>query len=131
MISARQKEVFVEGLIFDVVTALKQRCPVDNGELRASIKGMRTFNGAEISMLDYAKYVEYGTPPHIIRPNKRKALKFEPGRKQRLESGRGSKREVFAKEVRHPGTRPQPFIRPVFRDDMLKIITDNAKRYLR
>ncbi|MFD3612394.1 hypothetical protein ACFWXA_30870 [Streptomyces atroolivaceus] len=40
-----------------------------------------------------------GTRPHIIRPRRKKALRFEV---------RG--REVFAAYVRHPGTRPNNFL---------------------
>lgn len=40
-----------------------------------------------------------GTRPHLIRPRRRKALRFEAG------GGR-----VFAKVVRHPGTRPNNFM---------------------
>lgn len=45
-------------------------------------------------------YVMDGTRPHLIRPRRKKALRFE---------ARGS--VVFAKLVRHPGTRANPFLR--------------------
>jgi hypothetical protein len=45
------------------------------------------------------RYVLDGTRPHIIVPRRAKALRFEAG---------GS--IVFAKRVRHPGTRPNNFL---------------------
>ncbi len=40
-----------------------------------------------------------GTRPHIIRPRRAKALRFEVGGEV-----------VFARKVRHPGTRPNNFL---------------------
>lgn len=120
----------MEGVALDVVTKLKQRVAVDTGQLRASIKYTMNGNSADIYMNEYGKYVEFGTPPHVIRPKNRKALKFETNRKERLGKG-GKPNIVFAKEVQHPGTRPQPFIRPTFRDDFTDIIVNNAKRHLK
>jgi len=129
LINPDKKARFIESLAFGIVNNLKKRCPVDNGELRSSINSQTSGNEIQITMLDYGKYVEFGTPPHIIRPKNRKALKFEINRKKRLEEG-GKPNEVFAKEVRHPGTRPQPFIRPTFRDDLPEILANSA-RHLR
>ena len=44
----------------------------------------------------YAKFIEYGTRPHIIRARRAMALRFEV---------HGD--VVYAKYVRHPGTRAQ------------------------
>lgn len=130
MVSNDKISTFLEGVALDVVNKLKQRCPADTGQLRASIGYKVVGTNVTISMFDYGKYVEFGTPPHVIRPKNRKALKFETNRKQRLEEG-GKPNEVFAKKVNHPGTRPQPFIRPTFRDDFVGIVAANAKRHLR
>lgn len=46
----------------------------------------------------YAGYVEYGTRPHIIRPRRRRALRFRVG---------GA--VVFARRVNHPGTKPYKY----------------------
>lgn len=45
------------------------------------------------------QYVIYGTQPHIIRPRRARALRFEVGG-----------RVVYAAYVRHPGTRPNDFL---------------------
>lgn len=47
----------------------------------------------------YGEYVHDGTPPHKIRPRDRKKLRWVDG---------GA--FVFAGEVNHPGTDPDPFI---------------------
>lgn len=86
---------------------LIKNVPVNTGSLKASIETTISKDKVNIAMLDYWKYIEYGTPPHIIRPVNAKALKF---------SINGD--DVFAKEVHHPGTRPQPFIRPMLRNKL-------------
>lgn len=48
----------------------------------------------------YASHVEFGTRPHIIRPKNRSMLRFVQGGAER-----------FARQVRHPGTRPYRFLR--------------------
>lgn len=79
---------------------LKLKAPADTGRLRQSIKVVTTSNNElDVFMAEYWKFVEFGTNPHIIRPQG-KALKFKT-----------SSGTVFAKVVHHPGTRPNPFIR--------------------
>jgi len=70
--------------------------PVRTGALRASIKANRLGPlGWKISSpLPYVGPVEFGSPPHIIRPRSGKFLRFQ--------SGSGT---VYARSVRHPGTR--------------------------
>lgn len=92
-------------------------CPVDKGILRNSIKVVPIEDGLLISMVEYGKYVEFGTPPHIITPKEKKALKFK--------SGKGF---IFSKKVRHPGTRPNPFIRNTVRNKLPKIIQEEINR---
>jgi HK97 gp10 family phage protein len=57
----------------------------------------------------YAAIQEFGgkTPPHIIRPRNKKALKFDIGGET-----------VFAKYVNHPGSNipAQPYLRPALRE---------------
>lgn len=78
--------------------------PVDTGNLRAhnrmTVRKTTTqaigdvFNDA-----DYAGVVHDGSGPYTIRPKKAKALRFVMDGKV-----------VFAKSVRHPGTRGRPWI---------------------
>jgi len=66
-------------------------------------------------------YVEKGTRKHIIRPRKRgKQLFFKTGGKPKTQvgviqstSGSPGKNPVFAKEVRHPGTKARNFTRVI------------------
>lgn len=46
----------------------------------------------------YASHIEYGTRAHVIRPRRKKFLRFRVGG-----------RVVFARKVNHPGTRPYKF----------------------
>ena len=82
---------------------MKRRAPVRKGRLRGSIRKRVDLVNLEAEVgpgVPYAVFVEFGTRPHIIRPVRAQALRFEVGGEI-----------VFAKLVRHPGTRPQPFMR--------------------
>jgi hypothetical protein len=95
-------------LAADVVRQILNRatvlCPVRYGNLRGHHKvrlarvppGARgeVYNDAE-----YAEVVHEGSGPYIIRPKRKKALRF-------VVDGR----TVFAKQVRHPGTRGRPWL---------------------
>lgn len=80
----------------------------------------------------YARYVEEGTRPHEIRPKVKKALFFPSQRALSERAGSGAilgRRQTgavnaatvrkygtlafqYAKVVKHPGTKPQPYLRP-------------------
>jgi len=88
---------------------------VRTGNLRRTIHyenlGARSVD--TVASAPYAADVEFGTRPHIIRPRNKKALRFAPGAGSTL-SGRprAGAAVVFAKVVRHPGTKPYPFMVP-------------------
>ena len=96
--------------ILKVLRDIKMNCPVDNGRLRASIvmeeRGDSFVIGTNV---EYAKYVELGTAPHIIRPKNKKALYWY-------------KAKHPVKKVKHPGTKGRHFF--------LKG-ANNFERYLR
>ncbi len=69
---------------------LAQSVVKDVGILEASIKPVAS----------YAIFVERGTLPHLIRPVNASVLAFEV-------AGGGM---VFTRLVRHPGTKPNPFM---------------------
>lgn len=77
----------------------KESAPVDSGYYRNNIM----FDGKNevVAHADYSAHLEYGTKPHVIKPQSAKYLHFK---------GKDGK-EVFAKVVNHPGTRPQPIMR--------------------
>jgi len=58
----------------------------------------------------YAPYVVYGTAPHEIRPVNASVLAFEAGGQM-----------VFTKLVRHPGTKPNPFMMKAAEDARSKV----------
>jgi hypothetical protein len=70
----------------------------------------------------YLPYVLGGTRPHVIAARNAKALRWIPNR------GHGS--PVFAKSVRHPGTKPNDFpekaIKPL-KDLILRSFADAVK----
>ncbi|OMB79285.1 hypothetical protein A5743_14390 [Mycolicibacterium conceptionense] len=85
----------------------RQDVPVRTGNLGRTIgegqihfTGPRTVAGSVHAKADYALYVHEGTRPHVIRPKRAQALRFQIGG-----------RTVFARLVRHPGTRARPFLR--------------------
>lgn len=80
--------------------------PVDTGNLRRNHqlrvyhKGLTKTFGEVYNSARYAGWVHDGTKPYIIRPRKKKALKFTVAG------------ETFiVKKVRHPGIRAQPWLR--------------------
>ena len=93
-------------------------CPVDTGRLHWSIKVRAEGNSLIVTMLDYGYYVEFGTPPHIIKPKDKKALHW------------GGKDGPIVKEVKHPGTRPNPFIRNTLNNKIGKIIQEEILRVI-
>ncbi|MFF5655197.1 hypothetical protein [[Kitasatospora] papulosa] len=62
-------------------------------------EGPRGLQGVVVCDHPAVKFVLDGTRPHIIRPRRASALRFETGG-----------RVVFARMVRHPGTRANNFM---------------------
>jgi len=81
--------------------------PKRTGRLAASIRYRREgeMSYSVGSGLRYAPFVEYGTKPHLIRPVSAKVLAFTVGAAK-----------VFAKIVKHPGSKERPFLRPAFKE---------------
>lgn len=73
-----------------------------------------TLEGGAVAIAAYAEWVESGTRPHEIRPRHRMALRWPSA------SGGFS----FARRVRHPGTRPQPFMEPALDASLDDIIAE-------
>lgn len=94
-----------------VVQRAKVLAPVRTGRLRSSIRAepprIFSLRGSVTvgSDLEYAGYVNDGTAPHVIRPRRRRALRFIVGG-----------RVVFARRVNHPGTRANPFLDRALRE---------------
>ena len=107
-------------LIGDNVAAGMERYAKDNApwkdrtaHARQSINGRSTTKGNAITMtiahgLRYGQYLEKGTPPHIIKPKKKKALFWN-----------GANHPV--KLVNHPGTEPHAAIAPAAEEGAAKL----------
>ena len=88
--------------------------PRKTGHLgRSIVPGRVDRDGATIeARTPYAATVELGSRPHIIRPRKAKALAWGGTRRLSGALSRGSSATNFARVVRHPGTKAQPFLIP-------------------
>jgi len=96
-----------------------RQAPADTGTLRKSISSVINTGRAFVSpsfganVLNYAKYVIFGTRPHTIYPRRGKAipLKKVGGRVTFMKRGDSvaKNNKIFAKKVRHPGTKPNDF----------------------
>ena len=100
IISREKLSKFLEESAKFVFAEARERAPVRTGKLRESISLVKVNDLHYVvgSPLDYAVFVERGTRPHIIKPKRARALRFEVGGEV-----------VFARLVRHPGTKPNPF----------------------
>lgn len=97
----------VKRTLFAIEGDAKIFAPVDTGNLMNSISTDVDADGlgGEVGpTVNYGADIEYGTQPHIIRPKVANVLAF-------LAAGGGM---VFAREVHHPGTAPQPYMGPAF-----------------
>ena len=83
-----------------------------------------TETSATVTVGGAGAYLERGTRPHIIRPRYAKSLRFPAKGVATTLSGRvrtgaarklGNAAYVFARFVRHPGTKAQPFLIPAAR----------------
>ena len=123
---AGELKVAMTDTVVSIEKYAKHRCPVDTGHLRASINSEITGfeEGAVGTNTEYAMAVEYGTRPHDIKPREKKVLRFEVGGtrggyvtsksgKRYWKKGKAGE-PVFAKRVKHPGTKAQPFLEPAF-----------------
>lgn len=87
----------------------KRNCPVDTGELRASITSTVTENTGEVGTnVSYAPYVEYGTGIFAVAGNGRQDRWVYQDARGEWHSTRGQK--------------PQPFLEPALRKNREKII---------
>lgn len=98
---------FLEAKGKKAVIAAKLQVGVKTGALRQSIhmKHLSNASGQYLwigSMKNYALLHHTGTRPHIIAPkNPNGKLVFTP---------RGGTRVIAVRQVRHPGTKPNPYL---------------------
>jgi HK97 gp10 family phage protein len=88
----------------NILSEATTNAAVDTGNLKNSGDLRITNDGLEAEVFftaEYAPHVEFGTRPHKIKAAPGKMLHFKV-----------NGRDVFAKEVNHPGTPAQPFLHP-------------------
>jgi hypothetical protein len=109
----KPNEPMMRQLALSAVREQKLEVPRQTGNLGRSIRiGRVTPKEAQtIAAASYALYVHEGTRAHDIRPRNAKVLAF-PGAGSATLSGRPRKggKIIFAKRVRHPGTKANPFM---------------------
>lgn len=106
-----------QDFMVEVFQMSQQQVPVDNGILRES--GQLEIEDMPMSisyMAPYAAAVHYGYKRHMVKPVRRKALRWEVGRKTRLakHGSRKSARWAFSKGHYVPKdrahTEPHPYL---------------------
>lgn len=81
---------------------------VQTGHLRRSVQVdlsglVGTIPRARVgSNVPYGRWLEYGTSPYLIKARRSKLLV----------AGKGKKRVVFGRAVKHPGIKARPWVRP-------------------
>jgi hypothetical protein len=79
-------------------------------------------HGATVQAGGAAVFLEGGTKPHVIRPRRKKALRFATGGNARLTgSPRTGAPVVFAKRVNHPGSKAYPFLKPAGQEALREV----------
>lgn len=87
---------------------------VDTGRLRNSINSKITmYEGIVSTNVKYARYVEEGTKPHIIKPKNKKFLYWK-----------GASHPV--KQVKHPGGKAKPYMIPSFEKEVPNFMKELA-----
>jgi hypothetical protein len=101
------------------IQSLSQRsAPANTGALRQSIQSrFEPLRGIVQAVAKYAIYVHEGTRPHDIYPVRKRAL------------ANVRKGQFFGKHVKHPGTKPNPFMKRST-DQALPFITNYFKQAL-
>lgn len=90
----------------------------------------------------YARMVEEGTRPHLITPKTARALRWGSGTSGRYVTSASGRRRYqsgqtsysFAKYVKHPGTKAQPFMQPILnnsRQDLVALFAQANGRIVR
>jgi len=112
----------MKGIAFETQESLKKKLTKEHGKdtglLQSSIKGEVKNQTIEISMAEQGKWIEFGTPPHMPPVD---ALKGWARRKL----GDEDLAWALAYAIKRRGTRPYPFIRPTFNNEVLKIVKSN------
>ena len=75
--------------------------------IRVDLSNINEGKAEIVADASYAPFVEFGTKPHVIKPKRRQTLRWA------TEEG-----YIFAKLVRHPGSKPYPFFRKAIEEGL-------------
>ena len=75
--------------------------------IRVDLSNVNEGKAEIVADASYAQFVEFGTKPHVIKPKRRQTLRWA------TEEG-----YIFAKLVRHPGSKPYPFFRKAIEEGL-------------
>lgn len=116
-------------IALNLTQELAAAAPVDTGYLKTNMRYEIENSVINIRMPDYAMYVEFGTPPHVIEAKNAKFLHFKS---EKIAKALGfPSDDVFLKKVNHSGTAPNPFIRRTLDTKLKEIINTALVRNLR
>ena len=132
-----------QNTLFRIANALRNELffafPVKGTDLKNSINVEPTERGLMISMLEYGKYVEFGSNPHVIRAKNKKVLavpikdwagdspnRYGSGKLPML--SKDGRFVLLGKKVRHPGVRPTYFVRNTVMNKLPGIIQKELSR---
>lgn len=102
----------------------KQVAPYKTGKLKEDIQvfdnraDSLSIGVGNTMLVSYAKFVYFGTRPHVIKPKKMKALANK-------KSG-----QIFGKSVNHPGTKANPYLEKAFSEYISSASFVKAKEQL-
>src|SRR6478609_9137725 len=111
-------EVLVRDIVIHGVAYAKAAVPRKTSNLGRTIRpGRISATYGELIAggqrnVGYARFVEEGTRPHIIRPRTKKALAWGGPRRLTGSLRSGASPTHFAKVVHHPGTKAHPYLVP-------------------
>ena len=111
-------EHMMREVALESVASAKNLVPRRTGNLARTIRVQRvTKDYLEIAAggrreVGYAAAVEFGSKAHTIVPRKAKVLAWGGARTLGGRLRKGAKAEFFARKVKHPGSRPRPYLVP-------------------
>lgn len=116
--SIADTEHLLRDVALESVASAKNLVPRRTGNLARTIRVHRVSKDfLEIAAggrrdVGYAAAVEFGSKAHTIVPRKAKVLAWGGARTLGGRLRKGAKAEFFAMKVKHPGSRPRPYLVP-------------------
>lgn len=131
----RGREAAIDGIhnYLDYAFEISQKaCPIDTGILRASGEVIKTKNGGAITYkAPYALAVHDGYAQHEVRPKRRRALRWEVGRKERLTAKKPRKGAQWAFSKGHKVPRDKKRSKPnPFLDNTIRATSEHIPTFI-